>query len=259
MSTYKESYVDTPAGKVRVWEKGRGKKVGFFAGPGGLPKWTPFLDRLSETHRVIAPSLPGFPGGTSYEPLDGMLDWVLAAGDVFDAAGLDGADLIGASIGGALAAEVAAIWPGSVRKLVLIAPFGLFDEKEPVADIYAQQPGNPTGILTAKPDALRSYLAVPEGADPGDWEIQALRANVASAAILWPLGDTRLARRLPRIDAETLLVWGDSDKVIPPSYARRFASGIAGKTKVQMIKGAGHMAEFDQPNAVAKAVANFLT
>ncbi len=254
----REYFVDTPAGRTRVWEKGRGKTVGYFAGVGGLPKWTPFLDKLSETRRVVAPSLPGFPGGASSEPLDSMLDWVLAVGDVFDAASLDGSDLIGASIGGALAAEVTAIWPGAVRKLVLIAPFGLFDDKEPVADIFAQQPSNPTGILTTKPDALRDFFAVPQGRDPGDWEIQALRANVASAAILWPLGDTRVARRLPRITAETLLVWGDSDKVIPPSYAKKFAAGIAGKTKVQTIKGAGHMAEFDQPNAVAKAVSAFL-
>jgi pimeloyl-ACP methyl ester carboxylesterase len=256
--SHKEYFVDTPAGKTRVWEKGRGKTVGFFAGPGGLPKWTPFLDKLSETRRVIAPSLPGFPGGASSEPLDSMLDWVLAVGDVFDAASLEGADLIGASIGGAMAAEIAAIWPGAVRKLVLIAPFGLYDETAPVADIFAQQPANPTGILTAKPDALRDYLAAPQGANPGEWEIQALRANVASAAIIWPLGDTRLARRLPRITAETLLLWGDSDRVIPPAYAKKFAAGIAGKTKVQTIKGAGHMAEFDQPNAVAKAVEAFL-
>lgn len=255
---YREYFVDTPAGRTRVWEKGRGKTVGFFAGVGGLPKWTPFLDKLAETRRVVAPSLPGFPGGASSEPLDSMLDWVLAVGDVFDAASLDGADLIGASIGGELAAEVVAIWPGAVRKLVLIAPFGLYDETAPVADIYAQQPANPTGILTAKPDALREYLAPPPGADSGDWEIQALRANVASAAILWPLGDTRLARRLPRITAETLLLWGDGDRVIPPSYAKKFAAGILGKTKIHTVKGAGHMAEFDQPNAVAKAVNSFL-
>lgn len=258
MSMHKETFVDTPAGKVRVWEKGRGKKVGVFAGAGGLPKWTPFLDKLAESRRVIVPSLPGFPGGTSYEPIDSHLEWILAAGDVFDAAGLEGADLIGASIGGTLAAEIAAVWPGSVRKLVLIAPFGMFDEAEPVADIFAQQPAQPTAVLTAKPDALKDYFSAPTGADAAEWEIQTLRANVASAAILWPLGDTRIARRLSRIEADTLLLWGDSDKVIPQSYAQRFAAGIAGKTKVQTIKNAGHMAEFDQPGAVAKAIAKFL-
>ena len=258
MSSYKETFVETPAGRVRVWSKGRGKRVGFFAGVGGLPKWTPFLDRLAETCQVIAPSLPGFPGGTSYEPLDGPLDWVLAAGDVFDAAGLEGADLIGASIGGALALEIAAIWPGAVRKLALIAPFGLFDEKAPVADIFAQPPGRMTHVLSAKPEALADYFRVPAGSDAGEWEVEALRANIAAAAIMWPLGDTRIAKRLGRIEADTLLLWGDSDKVIPASYAKTFAGGISGKTKVQTIKGAGHMAEFDQPNAVAKAVSGFM-
>lgn len=254
----KEFYVETPAGRTRVWEKGRGKRLGYFAGFGGLPKWTPFLDRLAETRRVIAPSLPGFPGGAPSEPLDSMLDWVLAAGDVFDAAGLEGADLIGASIGGALAAEVAAVWPGAIGRLVLIAPFGLFDEAAPVADVFAQPPGNTTGVLTAKPDALREFFAPPQGVDPRDWEIQTLRANVASAAVLWPLGDTRLARRLPRILADTLILWGDNDRVIPSVYAKRFAAGVGGKSKTQIIRGAGHMVEFDQPNAAAKAVGAFL-
>ncbi len=258
MSSYKETFVSTQLGKVRVWEKGRGKRVGFFAGVGGLPKWTPFLDRLSENYRVIAPALPGFPGGPSSEPLDGPLDWVLAVGDAFDAAGLDGGDLIGASIGGALAMEVAAIWPGSVRKLVLISPFGLFEEAAPVADIFAQPPNRMVDVLSAKPAELGAYYKDPDGANAGDWEVQTLNANIAAAAIIWPLGDTRIAKRLGRIGADTLLVWGDGDKVIPQSYAKRFAAGLGGKSKTQIIKGAGHMAEFDQPNAVAKAVSAFL-
>ena len=257
MSSYKETFVTTSAGRVRIWEKGRGKRIGFLAGVGGLPKWTPFLDRLAASHRVIAPSLPGFPGGTNSEPLDSPLDWVLAAGDVFDAAGLEGADLIGASIGGAMALEIAAIWPGAVRKLALISPFGMFDEAAPVADIFAQPPGKMADVLSAKPAALAEYYRAPAEADPGEWEVQTLRANVAAAAIIWPLGDTRIAKRLSRIEADTLLIWGDGDKVIPASYAKRFAAGISGKTKTQTIRGAGHMAEFDQPDAVAKAVTAF--
>ena len=254
----KESFVDTPSGKIRVWEKGRGKKVGFFAGIGGLPKWLPFLDKLAENHRVIAPSLPGFPGGPPSEPIDERLDWVLAAGDAFDAAGLDGGDLVGASVGGALAAEVAAMWPGAVRKLALIAPYGHFEEANPVADVFAQPPNGMPRALSLKPEELVAYLAPPEGADPGDWEVMHLRANIAAANIIWPLGDTRIGKRLGRIDCPALLLWGNQDKVIPPSYAAFFKQGLGGKTKAQTIKNAGHRAEFDQPAAVARSIAAFL-
>src|SRR6516165_12729197 len=104
----------------RVWTKGKGAKVGFLAGLGGLPRWIPFLDKLAETRTVIAPSLPGYPGATGHTVLDTHLDWVLAVRQLIDKAGLAGSDLVGASVGGAFAAEMAAIFPASVAKLALI-------------------------------------------------------------------------------------------------------------------------------------------
>ena len=78
---------------------------------------------------MIVPSLPGFPGGErGHTVLDPHLDWLLAVRQIIQAAGLDGADLAGSSVGASLAAEMAALWPDSVRRLALIAPFGLFDE-----------------------------------------------------------------------------------------------------------------------------------
>jgi pimeloyl-ACP methyl ester carboxylesterase len=258
MSAYKERFVETPLGQTRIWEKGRGKKVGYFGGLYGVPKWTPFLEKLSETRRVVVPSLPGFPGGPSSEPLDGQLDWIIAAHDAFVAAGLERADLIGASVGGALAAECAALWPEAVRKLVLIAPFGLYDQNEPVADVFAQRPGQSAALVSQKPTELASYLSVPKDGDSGEWEVQALRSSVASAAVIWPLGNTRLIKRIPRIVAPTLMVWGENDRVIPASYAKRFAEGITGKTRIRIVKKAGHMADFDDPKGVARSIDSFL-
>ncbi len=257
MSAHKETFVDTPLGKVRVWAKGKGRKLGFFAGIGGLPRWTPFLDALAEHRRVIAPSLAGFPGGASSESIDDQLDRIVAAHDVFTAAGLAGADLVGASVGGALAAEIAALWPKEVRRLALIAPFGLFDESDPVADIFAQRPGAASAVLSQRPGELNAFLAAPEGADAADWEITTLRANVSAASLIWPLGETGLRKRLGRVRAQTLLVWGENDRIVPPTYARHFSKAIAGKARIRKIRNAGHMAEFDQPKAVAKAVVDF--
>ena len=111
------------------------------AGFGGLPRWVPFLDHLAATRTVIVPSLPGFPGGgRGHLSLDTHLDWVLALRQILGKCGLTGADLVGSSVGASLAAEVAAVWPDSVRRLVLIAPFGLFEERDPPADPWAQRP-----------------------------------------------------------------------------------------------------------------------
>ena len=239
----------------RVWTKGSGPKLGFLAGFGGLPRWIPFLDALARERTVVVPSLPGFPGGErGHSVLDSHLDWVLATHELIRKAGLDGADLAGSSVGGSLAAELAAIWPGSVKRLALIAPFGLFDEKDPATDPWAQRAPDVPGLLCADPSKWEWLKAEPEGQNSPEWPIEQVRAAEAAARIFWPLGNTRLEKRLPLIAAPTLLLWGAEDRIMPRSYAHRFASGVAGPSEVRIIPGAGHLAELDAPDDVAEAV-----
>ena len=102
MSDPETSFVELDGTQIRIWRKGRGPRIGFLAGFGGLPRWIPFLDRLAEARSVVVPSLPGFPGGgRGHARLDSQLDWVLATRRLLEAAGLHGADLVGSSVGGA--------------------------------------------------------------------------------------------------------------------------------------------------------------
>ena len=219
----------------------------------------PFLDRLAEKRTVIVPSLPGFPGGDrGHAVLDSHLDWVLAARDIIDKAGLAGADLVGSSIGGSFAAEVAAIWPDKVRRLALIAPFGLFDAKDPATDPWAQKQDDIAGLMTAQPETYRKLKEMPPGANSIEWPIEQTRAAEAAARIFWPLGNTRLERRLPLIKAPTLILWGEHDRLMPRSYARTIADAIAAPTEVRIIAGAGHLAELDKPEETAAAILGFM-
>ena len=239
----------------RVWTAGSGPKLGFLAGFGGLPKWVPFLDALAQERTIVVPSLPGFPGGErGHSVLDNHLDWVVAAHLLLEKAGLGGADLAGSGPGGSLAAEVAAIWPQAVNRLALIAPFGLFDEQDPATDPWAQRAPDVPGLLCADPSRWNELKAEPEGLNSPEWSIEQVRAAEAAARIFWPLGNTKLEKRLPLIAAPTLLLWGDQDQIMPRSYADRFARGISGRTEIRMIPGAGHLAELDQPDAVAAAI-----
>ena len=242
----------------RVWEKGEGEPVGFLAGIGGLARWTPFLDRLAERRRVVVPSVPGFPGAEGHDLLDTQLDWILAAQDLLEGAGLAGADLVGASVGAALAADAAACRPGLVRRLVLVGPLGVFDEAEPVADVWAQRPGDLPRMVCADPARFQAAVTAPEGEDPIEAEVLLLRAHEAAARLLWPLSDTGLAKRLPRIRAPVMLVWGEADRVVPFGYARRFAELLGGESRIERVPGAGHLAELDAPNEVARRVLAFL-
>jgi pimeloyl-ACP methyl ester carboxylesterase len=245
--------------KVRVWEKGRGRPLGVLSGVFGFAKWTPFLEALAAKRRVIVPALPGLPGGGDFRKLDDLADWVIATQELLEASGLAGADLVGLGFGGALAAEVAAFAPASVKRLALVAPLGLFDEREPALDFWARRLVELPETFSAKPaEFAAQVLAPPAGADPIEHQVEVARALEAAARLLWPLGDRGLAKRLHRIRAATLLVWGGADRIVPASYAKRFASGIAGPTRIRSIAGAGHSVDFDAPEALAKTILDFL-
>jgi abhydrolase domain-containing protein 6 len=253
-----ESTIEINGFSTRVWRKGRGPRLGFLAGFGGLPRWVPFLDELAASRTVIAPSLPGFPGGDrGHTALDSHLDWVLAVREILDQAGLAGADLAGSSVGASLAAEIAALWPDSVRKLALIAPFGLFDETNPPTDPWAQRADAIPALMCADPEIWTRLKATPEGANSIEWPIEQARANEAAARIFWPLGNTRIEKRLRLIKAPTLLLWGERDRIMPPAYADTFARGIVGQTTTRIVAGAGHLAELDKPAEVASEILAF--
>lgn len=253
-----ERTVEVNGHRCRVWEKGNGEPLGYLAGPLGLARWTPFLDALAQRRRVVVPSIPGYPGATGQDLLDELVDWVAMTLDLLEGAGLDGADLIGASVGGTLAAEAAALSPHTVRRLVLIAPFGLNDPDDPVPNFFAVNPKEMPALLCEDPGRVEEQLAVPEGTDEVEWSVLRTRAVATGARLLWPLCDTRLVKRLHRITAPTLVVWGQEDRVISPSYAKRFGSRISGPTDIVLQSGAGHLADLDRPAEVAGRVLEFL-
>ncbi|HEY8518301.1 MAG TPA: alpha/beta fold hydrolase [Candidatus Binatia bacterium] len=258
MDAPREFQVTVNGHACRVWEKGEGAPLGFFAGLGGAIRWSPFLDALAQRRRVIVPSLPGFPGATGHELLDDLPDWIAATLDLLEGAGLEGADLIGASVGGMLAAEVAALSRATVKRLVLVAPYGLFDAAEPTRDVFAVKPEDLPALLSSHPERVVAAMTPPEGEDPTEWAILVARAGVAAARLTWPLGERGLKKRLHRIKAPTLIVWGAEDRVIPPSYAHRFAAGIPGEVETRTIPGAGHLVDVDAPEELARAILEFV-
>ncbi|MYJ00939.1 MAG: alpha/beta fold hydrolase, partial [Chloroflexi bacterium] len=124
---------------VGYMEAGSGPDLLFIHGAGGL-MWDPFLEQLSQHHRVIAPKLPGTANSTGVEWLMDHHDVFYFYWDFLDALGVDEVVVVGHSMGGWFAAEVAAMQPSRVSKLVLIAPAGLWNDDYPVADFFAMMP-----------------------------------------------------------------------------------------------------------------------
>ena len=216
MSSPSERTVEVAGGPCRIWEKGDGPLLGVLPGLGGAPRWSPFFEELSQHRRVVVLSLPGFPGaGDQHRDIDGHLMWVSTTMDLLEAAGLAGADLAAASVAGMLAADVAALAPGMVQRLVLSGSFGLYDNDDPTANVFATTSEEAVELQTARPDRYAEAFAPPDDAEESaEFQILQYRAAEAAARIFWPFGERGLAARLHRVRCPVLLLWGAEDQIV---------------------------------------------
>jgi pimeloyl-ACP methyl ester carboxylesterase len=254
--------VETRKGaRCLVLEGGSGMPVVFLHGAGGLLADNPFLDRLAARYHVFAPELPGYGESTGEELLEDMLDFTLHGWDVVAALGLARPHLVGHSMGGMIAAEMAAVAPHDLDRLVLVAAAGLWIEEHPIPDIFALLPGQLVELLFQDPDKGQALLT--GGVDFSDMEafkafyLGQQRRLAMAGKILFPIPNRRVSKRLYRVTAKTLVLWGEADRLIVPAYAERWGRLIPGAT-VQTIPDAGHMLPYEQPETFVDALTRFL-
>lgn len=245
----------------RVKVAGSGPPVVYFHGATGLT-WDPFLDALAEGFTVYAPEHPGTTPGDpdGIKPLDTLWDLILYYYEVFDRLGLESPAVIGHSFGGMVAAEVAATNPERVSKLVLIDPVGLWRDDAPIKNWMVMQPQDLAKAVFADPesDVARQALAVPEEMDAQiDAQIQFMWSLACTGKFVWPIPDKGLKKRIHRIQAPTLVIWGKQDGLVPPLYAEEFGSRLA-NARVELVDNAGHVPQLEQPATVSRLVREFL-
>jgi pimeloyl-ACP methyl ester carboxylesterase len=139
--------VATPHVPVRYFEGGSGPALVYLHGAGGVTAEDPLLHALAEKHHVYAPLIPGYGDSEEAPEIRDMLDFTLHTWDVVEALGLKDPILVGHSMGGMIAAEMAAVAPNDVSRLALIAPAGLWDDAHPIADLFATLPFEMPALL----------------------------------------------------------------------------------------------------------------
>ena len=247
--------------RPRVRFGGDGPPLVFFHGPYGL-RWDTFLDTLAQNHTVYAPEHPGTTPGDpdAGKPLDDLWDLVLYYYELFDQLGVEAPAVVGYSFGGMVAAEVAATNPGRVSKLVLIDPIGLWKDDAPVLNwMSAAREGVAEAMFydTSGPIA-RQVLALPEDPEARiEAQIQLVWTLGCTGKFVWPIPDKGLKKRLRRIQAPTLIIWGKLDRLVPPIYAQEFASHIRG-AHIELIDEAAHVPHLEQLATVSSLVNNFI-
>jgi pimeloyl-ACP methyl ester carboxylesterase len=232
-----------------------GSAVVYLPGIAGHPASSPALDALGDAGwDVVVPRIAGLDGRSGFQAPDDYLSWLTVVWDSLDATGALPCPVVGASLGGMLAADLAVFRPEAVSAAVLLAPFGIFDEAQPGLDIYALPTAERMGHLFAKgvPEPFLERFAE---LGPDDGPVARYLSDVAAASLLWPLGDRGHDRRLHRVKCPTLVLWGELDELLPVGTAAAWAKhGLP----VEVVAGAGHLLEWDQPDEVAARLVEFL-
>jgi pimeloyl-ACP methyl ester carboxylesterase len=191
-----------------------------------------------------------------------MLDFALHGWDVVLALGLkdERPVLVGHSLGGMIAAEMACLAPDALATLVLVDPFGLWLDDEPIPDIFSFLPFEFGDYLFHDPARAAAVLAgstdVADLDSLRDFFIGNARRLGTAGKILFPIPNRRVSRRLYRLSTETLVVWGAHDRLMSPAYARRWAT-LVPHARVVELPDAGHMLPYEQPAALAREIETF--
>ncbi|WP_372723167.1 alpha/beta fold hydrolase [Immundisolibacter sp.] len=242
---------------IDTLEAGQGEPLLFLHGAGGLA-WDPYLDALAEHYRVIAPFMPGTSKSNDISQVRDLWDLVLGYYDLLDALHIDAVDVVGHSMGGMIACEIAATDQSRVKRLVAIAPAGVFDIDNPMPDIFAMRPRDLAARMLVDPDSpvAKAIATLPDDVDDQvEVLIQRLSTLNAAAKFLWPIPDKGLDRRLPRIKAPTLLMWGRQDGLIPVAYADIFMAGMP-HAHLEVLDQASHLVQIERlPDALRLTLA----
>ena len=258
-----ETFVATPIGKTQVWRAGVGPPLLYLHSATGEGAGTAALEELADSFEVVAPMFPGFGESEGIDQIDDIEDAVYHLLDLQDVLGLAGSAVVGTSLGGWMAAELASRYPERVHRLVLINPAGLHIAGAPIKEIFGRNPGELAEDLFADqsfPLAQTMHMVAAMGEDKlAEMPFELLRPTLqslqATAKVAWNpyLHNPKLLRRLARVTAPTLVIHGSADLLIPPVHAQTFAAAIAGARLVE-VPGGAHLVTLEQPSVVAGLV-----
>ena len=242
----------------KVLAAGRGAPLVYFHSYYERSAWSPFLDVLARSFSVYAPTHPGVAGSTGIETLDDLLDLTLAYDELLGALGVERAHLVGHSFGGMMAAELAAVFPSRAQSVTLVSPLGFWRDDAQPADILILPADELAAVLWRDPASpVAREWAAATGGDPDDIaaQVESLQRRSSMAKFVWPIPDKGLQRRLHRLAAPTLLIWGDDDRANPVVYAEAWQRRVKGAA-LRLLPG-GHMILHEAPEAAARAVVEF--
>jgi pimeloyl-ACP methyl ester carboxylesterase len=251
------SFVTLFGMKIEVERRGKGRPIVVIPGEEGLEADMPFLDELARKNEVIIPWMPGFGRSERPEWVANMDDVSYIFLDLLDALKLKDVTLVGFSLGGWIAAEMAIKNTTRIKKLVLVDAYGIKvggKRDRDIADVWYLPAEK---VLQLKyVDTKHGVFDYPSMPD-AKLEIVA-RQRETTARLCWEpyMHHPSLLRRLHRIGVPTLVIWGEKDGIVTTDYGRAYAKAIPGARFVS-IPNAAHFPQVEAPDRFMKELTRF--
>jgi pimeloyl-ACP methyl ester carboxylesterase len=220
--------------------------------------WLPFYQAWAKSFRVLVPTHPGFGKSGGFEQIDTIEDMAFHYVEMLDALGLDEVILGGVSLGGWIAAEFAVRWPERVKKLWLADAPGLWVDEQPLPDLFRvmHDRGRLRELLFHDPQGAMATMIIKEDPDEATM-LTGYQSMTVLARLVWERPyDPKLPQRLHRIQCPTLLIWGESDKLIPPAYGKAYQQHIKG-AELKLLPRCGHLPMFECEKAFVETLSRF--
>jgi len=240
---------------VKVDDRGEGRPVLLLHGGGGPQTVAGFAELLANAGpaRVITPAHPGFGGTPRPDALASMAGLAALYRELLDRLGLRDVTVIGNSIGGWIAAELALLGSARISGLVLVDAVGIDVEGHPVTDIFPLSMDELARLSYANPAAFCI--------DPAAMTEDQRAGMAANRAALRAYGGARMAdpglrARLAAIACPTLVIWGEADRIVDPGYGRAYAAAIPG-ARFELLPGTGHLPQLETPEQLVRAAWDF--
>jgi len=241
---------------TRLFRGGRGMPALVLA-PELVPsRWFPYHEDLAARFLVLAPEHPGFGASERPEWLEGVDDLVLHYLDFLDELELEQVAIIGSSLGGWIAAEIAVLQPKRVTHLVLAGAAGLKVDGARRHDVFLNPIEKTMAVLFHDPSRAAQLLSDESGVDR---ILRGYREGASLARLAWNpyLYNPKLERRLRRIACPTLVVWGENDRFLDAAHGAAFARLIP-KARLEQVPACGHLVAFEQTATFSRLAGDFL-
>ena len=247
--TFTDGYVEVDGCKTHLRRDGRGEPLLFLHGANGAPVVLPFMEKLAQRFDVLVPEHPGY--GKSDEPewLENIHDIAYFYLDFLKQLNLKNVTVVGSSMGGWIAMEMAVRDTSRLKSLVLSSPAGIAAPGVRAADIFLMAPEEMVRNLFVDQKLAEARLAQPEDIDVS------LKNRHTTARLAWEprLHDPYLSKWLHRIEVPMKILWGRQDRILPVAFVDVYRK-LLPKAEISILENCGHLPHAEKPDEFVEII-----